>query len=174
MEEYKCSRQDCGKLFLRYPSQVRNSGVVYCGRKCKGLDQSEKLTGSNNPNYRTGAWTPVPCQCGKPKDPRALLCASCAGRSYGVGKKYEDKFVLGERRRDIRYHVIKNNSIPYLCECGQGPEWNSKVLTLQLDHINGNPADNRLENLRFLCPNCHTQTETFGSRNSKQKKGVVV
>ena len=43
---------------------------------------------------------------------------------------------------------------------------NSK-LTLQLDHINGINNDNRKENLRFLCPNCHSQTDTFAGRNLK-------
>lgn len=50
-------------------------------------------------------------------------------------------------------------------ECGQGPIWNNKPLTLQLDHINGNRTDNRIENLRILCPHCHTQTPTFAGRN---------
>lgn len=43
------------------------------------------------------------------------------------------------------------------CEiCGQLPEWNGKTLVLQLDHINGDHYDNRIENLRIVCPNCHT------------------
>lgn len=51
----------------------------------------------------------------------------------------------------------------YVCaECGMSPEWNGKPLTLQVDHIDGDRFNNVLENLRFLCPNCHTQTETFG------------
>lgn len=66
----------------------------------------------------------------------------------------------------VRSFVIKNELLPYECiECGLGPKWNDKPLTLELDHINGDPCDNRLENLRFLCPNCHTQTPTSKGRN---------
>ena len=49
-------------------------------------------------------------------------------------------------------------------ECGIGAEWNGKKLSLQLDHIDGNSDNNSLKNLRILCPNCHTQTETYGSK----------
>ncbi len=55
----------------------------------------------------------------------------------------------------------------YLCnQCGIS-EWQNKPLTLHLDHINGNHTDNRFENLRFLCPNCHQQTPTWGNITRK-------
>lgn len=46
-------------------------------------------------------------------------------------------------------------------ECGLGPFWNGRKLTLQLDHKDGDRTNNAFENLRMICPNCHTQTHTF-------------
>lgn len=54
--------------------------------------------------------------------------------------------------------------------CGQVPFWNNKPLTLILDHINGFNHDNRLENLRWVCPNCNIQLETTNARNPNHKK----
>ena len=69
------------------------------------------------------------------------------------------------QRTVLRRYVIKNNLIPYKCAICGCTEWQGKTLSLELDHINGINNDNRLENLRFLCPNCHSQTSTYGSRN---------
>jgi hypothetical protein len=54
--------------------------------------------------------------------------------------------------------------------CPQTNFWNSIPLILQLDHINGDNTDNSLENLRFICPNCHTQTDTFCGKSTKKDK----
>ena len=71
------------------------------------------------------------------------------------------------QRTVLRRYVIKNNLIPYKCAICGCTEWQGKTLSLELDHINGVNNDNRLENLRFLCPNCHSQTSTYGSRNQQ-------
>lgn len=73
----------------------------------------------------------------------------------------------------IRTSVLKDKLIGfgiknYECEnCGNKGEWQGKKLILQLDHINGIRTDNRIENLRILCPNCHTQTTTYCGKNNK-------
>lgn len=80
----------------------------------------------------------------------------------------EDIFKIHTKRvnQKVRRHVINNELLEYKCDiCDQEDSWQGKNLTLQLDHINGISTDNRLENLRFLCPNCHTQTATFCGRN---------
>jgi Zn finger protein HypA/HybF involved in hydrogenase expression len=66
----------------------------------------------------------------------------------------------------LKSRISKELSLGVSCqECGIGCEWNGKKLVLQLDHINGIKSDNRLENLRFLCPNCHSQTDTYAGKN---------
>lgn len=70
----------------------------------------------------------------------------------------------------LKRRLINEKKLDYVCAlCGNTGEWNDKELVLQLDHINGDHKDNRIENLRFLCPNCHSQTETFCTRQLRTK-----
>lgn len=68
----------------------------------------------------------------------------------------------------LRRWYKKGQYSEYKCAiCGQESMWNGKELVLILDHINGKNRDDRLDNLRWVCPNCNTQLETFGTRNIK-------
>jgi 5-methylcytosine-specific restriction endonuclease McrA len=65
------------------------------------------------------------------------------------------------KKRLFREKIIENKC----SECGLGDEWFGKKINHHLDHINGVNTDNRLENLRLLCPNCHSQTDTYTGKN---------
>ena len=65
--------------------------------------------------------------------------------------------------------LVKEGYKEYVCEeCGIS-DWNNKPISLELDHIDGVRYNHKLENLRLLCPNCHSQTDTFKSKNIKNK-----
>jgi hypothetical protein len=98
--------------------------------------------------------------------------ANSGTRHKGGPDKLLPHQVLVANRFDGRKEDIKRlrramieSGIPQLCSCGLGVEWNGKKLVLQVDHIDGDPLNNRIENLRFLCPNCHSQTDNFGAKN---------
>ena len=87
--------------------------------------------------------------------------------------KYTNEEVFCEHstysRHSLIKRIIKDDLLEYKCsECGNIGEWNGKKLSLQLEHINGIHDDNRLNNLTFLCPNCHTQTKTYGGKSLKK------
>lgn len=70
----------------------------------------------------------------------------------------------------MKKKIIEFSLLPYKCiSCNLGREWNGKPLILHLDHADGDFSNNKLSNLRFLCPNCHTQTETYSRRKSSLK-----
>ncbi|MGC8486510.1 MAG: HNH endonuclease signature motif containing protein [Candidatus Baltobacteraceae bacterium] len=75
-------------------------------------------------------------------------------------------------RTNVKRRLLLEDLLRDECsECGLS-EWRERKLSAQIDHINGNSSDNRLENLRMLCPNCHSQTSTFAGRNAKARKSL--
>jgi hypothetical protein len=94
------------------------------------------------------------------------------GKAHGTarGSRIELSEVLVKGRYSssvhLRRRLIKEGLLQPVCAlCSMGDSWNGKPLVLQLDHENGDPSDNRIENLRMLCPNCHSQTNTYTGRN---------
>lgn len=74
----------------------------------------------------------------------------------------------GRRNRThVKTRLLRAGLLENRCsECGLS-EWRGKPLSIHVDHVNGIASDHRLENLRMLCPNCHSQTETYGGKNRR-------
>jgi hypothetical protein len=69
----------------------------------------------------------------------------------------------------LKIRLLREGLLEVKCH-GEGcglTEWRGKPISLQLDHINGKNLDHRIENLRLLCPNCHSQTDTFAGKNKR-------
>ena len=65
----------------------------------------------------------------------------------------------------LKKRLVNENRLEYKCAICGLTNWLGKEISLQLDHINGINNDHRIENLRFLCPNCHSQTDTYAGKN---------
>jgi Zn finger protein HypA/HybF involved in hydrogenase expression len=96
------------------------------------------------------------------------------GQAHRNGKTYERRPVEDYLKLDgpfINSHKLKNKLLKnklkeHKCESCSRTEWNDKPIPIELDHINGDNVDNRIENLRILCPNCHAQTPTYSRRKT--------
>lgn len=81
-------------------------------------------------------------------------------------KESVDVLVRHEGRRRTKTLLLRRalleSGVPERCdECGTPPEWHGRPMTLEIDHVNGDWSDDRRENLRLLCPNCHATTTTW-------------
>ncbi len=106
-------------------------------------------------------------------------CKSCSSEYKYFDSQHSGTFCSRECTQDYRVKTLMESGkatkgtaltylkrfIEYKCnDCGID-EHNHKPIVLQVDHIDGNNKNNRVENIRWLCPNCHSQTSTFGSKN---------
>lgn len=107
-------------------------------------------------------------QCGKESpwchSSRNKFCsAPCRGNSIADEARTRYKTGNLSYRNTLRKFIAENSG--YRCNICGISEWNSKPLTLQVNHVDGNASNNDPGNLELICPNCHTQTSTYGGRN---------
>ncbi len=77
----------------------------------------------------------------------------------------ENKFPINSN--DLRKRLLKENILPYICDCCKKTKWLDGLIPLELHHKDGNSINNNLSNLQLLCPNCHSQTDNYRSKNRK-------
>ena len=166
----------CGLDIYRPPGRMRDSGVYFCNTTCQN-DAAKYLE-----EYKTG-----PERTGSRKEP----CVYCGvemvyrGKSETIHKECAkrmtiDKWLSGDNsvtlyraRSTGQYKETKKFVKQYLLEtrgdscesCGFDKKAPDGRSIIQMDHMNGNCFDNRPENLKLLCPNCHAMTPTYGSLN---------
>lgn len=110
--------------------------------------------------------------------------------SHFTGQKWQDspnqqdkkvsreKYTLDEvfcknspvTQKVLRGYVERHNMIKYECSsCGCDGHWQNGIISLEIDHIDGDNKNNEISNLRYLCPNCHALTETYRGKNKALK-----
>jgi DNA-binding CsgD family transcriptional regulator len=95
----------------------------------------------------------------------AVNRGAISARPHGL--PLEELLVRGIHRSrfNLKTRIVKAGLKQKLCEVCGIASWNGQPITLALHHVNGDRHDNRIENLQLLCPNCHSQTDTFAGRN---------
>lgn len=154
---------NCEKTFLKNDQEIKKSPNHFCSRSCSAV--------YNNKKFQKRLLEGECKKCGKPCAGSSAYCSNTCYKQSRL-ENTNNRFVKGEISSPvtIKNHLKKYYNQECCSVCDQNTIWNNKSLTLQLDHIDGNSDNNLPENLRLLCPNCHTQTETFTSKLKKDTK----
>ena len=74
------------------------------------------------------------------------------------------------KQKTLRGYIERHKVLEYKCSnCGCDGNWQGGIISLEIDHIDGDCTNNEVSNLRYLCPNCHALTETYRGRNKALK-----
>lgn len=135
-------------------------------QKSKSMAEAAKLLNMPFSTFRRKA---IKLNLYKPNQSGKNISKRFVRNRFGTRRKTED-ILEGKHPQyptnRVKQRIINEKYLKNICsECGLSETWNGKPIILHLDHINGVSNDHRLENLRLLCPNCHSQTDTWCGKN---------
>lgn len=143
--------------------------ISYCSLKCKNSrewSEEDKLKKSNSAKLSNKV---------KLSNQTRILTKEVIESSNKKRKEFWDSKLLNEEYESLSLSRLKKRIIlekGYFCNICNISEWNNNSITLDLDHIDGDNKNNQIKNLRLLCPNCHSQTDTYKGRNIKKDKKI--
>lgn len=140
---------------------IKKLGLIPAGGNYTSIKKYIKIFAISTNHFKGRGWNKGLTQNSNEK------VATIARKNRLTCEKVLIENSLYNRKTALRI-IKRNNLLKYQCdECGLIDIWKGKPITLVLDHKNGINDDHRLENLRWLCPNCNSQTNTFCGRNIK-------
>ena len=150
----------CEKEF--FPETKNRYTAKYCCRSCANTrifskDRKQKHSGIMTDHFKNEAPDVRKARIGK-----SVETKKTKHELKLIDASFDDLSFFQKRKR-----ILSEQNYKCLC-CGINQEWMGKSLIFELDHIDGNRKDNSRCNLRMMCPNCHSQTETFVGRNIKK------
>lgn len=150
---------ECGEDFV-----PKDKAQKFCSQSCSATHNNKDRPKKTYICETCGKESPV-----SHRHSNKFCSIECS--SKGRINKTIERFNLGEVSERPTIRKILSKLRGYRCECCGIGSWQGKKLTLQVDHIDGNAGNNMPENLRLICPNCHSQTDSFSGGNKGNGRG---
>jgi hypothetical protein len=100
-----------------------------------------------------------------PANKTGKYCSNTCQQKFQKTQRIDEWLSGGKKPGKIALREYLTETRDYKCSCCGITEWNNNPISLEIDHIDGNPYNDNPTNLRFICPNCHSQTSTYRAKN---------
>jgi predicted nucleic acid-binding Zn ribbon protein len=150
--EHECKHDNCDNTFLG----TFNTTKQFCSNSCSA---------SHNNKRRKKPFTKTCLHCNTTIHDKRKFCSNTCQHDYRTN--VEMPLLISEGKVHTRSTLVKylKKTFGHQCSMCQLTTWQNHPIMLELDHIDGNAANNLPNNLRLLCPNCHSTTDTWKGRN---------